>query len=133
MGAHTSLTQIQRFEYEDKRQQVTEIEAMISDFRRIADDLDYQIRAEQQTSGISDVNHFAYPPFARAAAVRRNNLISSIEDLERRLDSARLELEALHEQMKSAETAQELDAERFSKPGLRRRSPRLFGAFETRR
>ncbi len=53
--------QNQRFEYDEKRQQVNDLEMMIADFRRMAGDLDQQIKIEQQASGISDVNHFAYP------------------------------------------------------------------------
>src|SRR5271165_6248075 len=82
-------TQNQRFEYEEKRQQVNDLEMMIADFRRMANDLDQQIKIEQQTSGISDVNHFAYPTFARAAINRRDNLRSSVAELEKRLDRAR--------------------------------------------
>ena len=68
----------QRFEYDEKRQQVSDLEMMIADFRRMANDLDQQIKIEQQASGISDVNHFAYPTFARAAITRRDNLRSSV-------------------------------------------------------
>ncbi len=69
-----NTTNNQRFEYDEKRQQVNDLEMMIGDFRRMAGDLDQQIKIEQQTSGISDVNHFAYPTFARAAISRRDNL-----------------------------------------------------------
>jgi flagellar FliJ protein len=65
--------QNQRFEYDEKRQQVSDLEMMIADFRRMASDLDQQIKIEQQAAGVSDVNHFAYPTFARAAITRRDN------------------------------------------------------------
>ena len=77
----------QRFDYDEKRQQVNDLEMMIADFRRMANDLDQQIKIEQQTSGISDVNHFAYPTFARAAISRRDNLKASILELEKRLEA----------------------------------------------
>lgn len=103
---------------------------MIADFLRIAEELEQQIEAEQRASGISDVNHFAYPTFARAAAIRRDNLRSSIRDLEQRLVSARRELKDISEQVKTAEIAEGLELERFSKsPSGRRKSSRFYNAF----
>jgi septation ring formation regulator EzrA len=118
--------QTQRFEYEEKRQQVNDIETMIADFRRTANELDQQIKIEQQASGITDVSHFAYPTFARAAMTRRDNLQASIRDLEKRLDRAREEAAESYEQLKLSESAGGLEAQRQIKSGTRRRSPRLF-------
>src|SRR5271157_5841057 len=98
-------TQNQRFEYEEKRQQVNDLEMMIADFRRMANDLDQQIKIEQQTSGISDVNHFAYPTFARAAISRRDNLKASIVELEKRLERGRQEALDAFETLKLSESA----------------------------
>jgi flagellar export protein FliJ len=128
MGPTTSSKTVQQFEYEDRRQQVTDIEAMIADFRRLANDLEQQIQAEQRASGISDVNHYAYPMFARAAMSRRDNLNSSVRELERRLETARQELNEVYEQLKNAELAEGLELERFSKPAPRR-PQRLLGTF----
>jgi flagellar protein FliJ len=123
----------QKFEYEEKRQQVSDIEMMIADFRRMANDLDQQIKIEQQTSGISDVNHFAYPTFARAAMSRRDNLRSSIAELEKRLDRARQDALAAFEQLKLAESTGELEAQRQVKPGMRRKHSRHGGNVSTAR
>jgi flagellar protein FliJ len=120
-------TQNQRFEYEEKRQQVSDLEMMIADFRRMANELDQQIKIEQQTSGISDVNHFAYPTFARAAISRRDNLRSSVAELEKRLDRARLEALEAFEQFKLSETAGGLEAHRQVRPIPRRKPSRHIG------
>ena len=121
-------SQNQRFEYDEKRQQVNDLEMMIADFRRMANDLDQQIRIEQQASGVSDVNHFAYPTFARAAMTRRDNLRSSISELEKRLDRARQEALEAFEQLKLAESAGDLEAQRQVRPGLRRKTSRHLGS-----
>jgi septation ring formation regulator EzrA len=123
-----SSQQNQRFEYEEKRQQVNDLEMMIADFRRMANDLDQQIKIEQQASGISDVNHFAYPTFARAAMNRRDNLKSSIAELEKRLDRARQEALDAFEQLKLSESAGELEAQRQVRPGARRKTARHLGS-----
>ena len=119
--------QNQRFEYDEKRQQVSDLEMMIADFRRMANDLDQQIKVEQQASGVSDVNHFAYPTFARAAITRRDNLRSSVGELEKRLDRARQEALEAFEQLKLSETAGNLEAQRQVLPGARRKPPRPMG------
>ena len=111
----------QRFDYDEKRQQVNDLEMMIADFRRMANDLDQQIKIEQQTSGISDVNHFAYPTFARAAISRRDNLKASIMELEKRLERARQEALEAFETLKLAESADGLEAHRQVRPVVRRK------------
>lgn len=120
----SNAQQNQRFEYEEKRQQVNDLEMMIADFRRMANDLDQQIKIEQQASGISDVNHFAYPTFARAAITRRDNLKSSISELEKRLDRARQEALESFEQLKLSQSTGELEAQRQVKPMSRRKPHR---------
>jgi flagellar protein FliJ len=124
MVESSNSVQNQRFDYEEKRQQVNDLELMIADFRRMANDLDQQIKVEQQTSGISDVNHFAYPTFARAAMTRRDNLRSSVAELERRLDLARQEALEAFEQLKLSETAGGLEAQRQVRPAVRRKPQR---------
>jgi flagellar FliJ protein len=124
-----NTVQNQRFDYDEKRQQVSDLEMMIADFRRMANDLDQQIKIEQQASGISDVNHFAYPTFARAAMTRRDNLKSSIIELEKRLDRARQEALDAFEQLKLSESAGGLEAQRQVRPAGRRKPARHVGGF----
>jgi flagellar protein FliJ len=116
----------QRFEYDEKRQQVNDLEMMIADFRRMAGELDQQIKIEQQACGISDVNHFAYPTFARAASNRRDNLQASIQDLEKRLERARQEALEAFELLKLSEQAGSLEAQRQVRPAGRRKPQRTM-------
>lgn len=73
--------------------QAADLEMMIADFQRKQLDLAAQIRAEEERTGISDVNHFNYPTAARAAIARRDNLAKSIEDLRSQLAEAKEALE----------------------------------------
>jgi flagellar protein FliJ len=98
---------LRRFEANEKRQKVVDIEMMIADFRRMAEDLDHQIKVEQEACGISDVNHFAYPTYAKAAIQRRDNLRSSVSGLEAKLEEAKADLEAAMEELKKSELAEE--------------------------
>jgi flagellar export protein FliJ len=109
MKTRDSVIRLRRFQVEEKRRQVSQIEKMIAEFVRMAGDLDDQIAVEQDRTGIHDVGHFAYPTFARAAMQRRDNLLASADELKAQLDSARQELEAAEEDLTKVELMAERD------------------------
>ena len=109
MKSRDSLIRLKRFQVDEKRRQVMQIEMMIAEFERMASELDEQILAEQKRSGITDITHFAYPTFAKAAIQRRDNLRVSIKDLEVKLEAARDELGVAVEEMKKIELIEERD------------------------
>jgi flagellar export protein FliJ len=113
MKSRDAVIRLKRFEVDEKRRKVADIEAMIGDFNNMAADLDRQIAIEQERAGITDVNHYAYPTFAKAAIQRRNNLTASAADLEARLASARAELDEANDDLKKIELLEERDAERL--------------------
>ena len=112
MKSRDAVIRLKRFEVEEKRRKVAEIEAMIGEFNTMAADLDRQIAIEQERAGVSDVNHYAYPTFAKAAIQRRDNLATSVAGLETKLEAARGELDEACEELKKIELLQERDAER---------------------
>ena len=89
MKSRDSLARLRRFQVEETRRRVGQIETMIAEFSKMARDLDREIALEEQRSGISDTSHFAYPTYARAARARRDNLQRSAEELTGQLDEAR--------------------------------------------
>ncbi|MDH3582093.1 MAG: flagellar export protein FliJ [Hyphomicrobiales bacterium] len=111
MKSRETLIRLRRFDVDEHRQKVTDIETMIADFQQMATDLDRQIEVEQEKAGVSDVNHYAYPTFAKAAVERRQNLVASIGELETKLEVARGELAEAFEELKKVELMQERDAE----------------------
>jgi flagellar FliJ protein len=113
MKSRDAVIRLKRFEVEEKQRKVAEIEAMIAEFNNMATDLDRQIAIEQERAGVSDVNHYAYPTFAKAAIQRRDNLATSVAGLEAKLAAARLELDEAGEDLKKIELLQERDAERL--------------------
>ena len=112
MKSRDALIRLKRFDVEEKRRKVADIEAMIGEFNHLAVDLDRQIAIEQERAGISDVNHYAYPTFAKAALQRRNNLTASAADLAAKLAAAKGELDEASEDLKKVELLEERDAER---------------------
>ena len=139
MKSRDAVIRLKRFDVEEKRRKVAEIEAMIGDFNHMAVDLDRQIAIEQERAGVSDVNHYAYPTFAKAAIQRRNNLAASATDLEAKLAAARGDLDEASEELKKIELLEERDAEaaagssKPSRAGGARRVAARVGAPSRRR
>lgn len=112
MKSRETLIRLRKFDVDEKRSKVAAIEAMIGDFKTMADDLDHQVETEQQRAGIDDVNHYAYPTFAKAAVQRRDNLMISISDLEAKQDYAMEELQDAMKALKNVEILEERDIAR---------------------
>ena len=93
MKARDAGIRMKRFQMEDRRRQVGQIETMIEEFGRMVGDLDMEIAAEHRRTGNDDEKHFAYSTFARAAKQRRANLQASIDDLSQQLGTARTALD----------------------------------------
>ena len=83
---------------------------MINEFRKMAEELDNQIHLEEEKSGITDINHFAYPTFAKAARQRRDNLEVSIRELEDKREAAEQALSDAEEELKKAQRLENRDS-----------------------
>lgn len=112
MKSRDGLIRLKRFQVREKRRQVAQIEAMIAEFERMAKDLNDQVVAEQERSGIRDASHFAYPTFAKAAVQRRDNLLASVEELKGQLAAAVLESAEAEQELEKIEAIAERDQER---------------------
>ena len=103
MKSRDTLIRLKRFQVDEKRRRVSQIEMMIADFHRMANDLDREIQAEEARAGIADPAHFAYPTYAKAALGRRDNLRQSADNLQGQLEEAKAELQEAFEDMKKVE------------------------------
>lgn len=120
MKSRDTLIRLKRFQVDEKRRQVAQIEAMMAEFMRMAGDLDREIELEQERAGIHDVGHFAYPTYARAARERRDNLVRSAEDLRGQLEEAQAGLGEAFEELKKVELLEERDSARDRAQELQR-------------
>ncbi|KQN75137.1 flagellar export protein FliJ [Devosia sp. BK] len=107
-----SLIRLKKFNVDEKRRQVMQIEMMVADFERMASELDQQIEIEQTKTGISDVAHFAYSTFAKAALQRRDNLLASANDMRGKLENAQDQLAEALEDLKKVELLDQREHER---------------------
>ena len=109
MKSRNTLIRLKKFQLDERRRKVAQIEAMIADFQRMANDLDREIVTEQERAGIHDPAHFAYPTYAKAAIARRENLKRSADELVTQLEDARVALQESFEDLKKVELLDERD------------------------
>jgi len=126
MKSREAAIRLKRFEADEKARKVAELEHMIRDFEGMASDLDRQVKAEEERTGVKDPAHFAYSTFARSAGQRRDNLRASVGGLMAKLEAAQSERDDALEQLARADapaTREELRnrrrAERSSVTDLR--------------
>ncbi|MEM1370642.1 MAG: flagellar export protein FliJ [Pseudomonadota bacterium] len=102
MKARETTLRLKKFEVDEKARKVADLEMMIREFEQMASDLDRQIRAEEERTGVKDRAHFAYSTFAKSAATRRDNLMSSAGELREKLEAAQQERVDAQEQLSRA-------------------------------
>lgn len=123
MKARETALRLKRFELDEKARKVSDLEHMIREFENIASDLDRQIHAEEDRTGVKDTKHFAYSTFAKSATLRRDNLRASIAELRVKLDAAQQEFDGAKQQLERAATDQPRE---ISRPRRRHERPAGF-------
>ena len=120
MKTRENLVRLKQFQVNDKRRQLLQLDMMIAEFDRMAGELEIQIAAEEKKAGITDINHFAYPTFAKAARLRRDNLKNSQHDLLQQRAAAESILAEAEAELSKAEALESRDAKhREHEGGLR--------------
>ncbi len=116
MKSRESVLRLKQFQVQEKARQVAQIGTMSGEFTRMAEDLDKQIAYEEKKAGIDDPGHFAYPTFAKAARLRRENLQTSIQDLEAQQGAAREALEEAEAELAKVEAKETRDGKVMDAP-----------------
>ncbi len=109
MKSRDNLVRLKRFQVKEKQRQMAQLDMMIAEFDRMANELDLQILAEEKKAGIADINHFAYPTFAKAARQRRDNLKNSQADLAQQKSAAQASLSEAEIELERAELLESRD------------------------
>jgi flagellar export protein FliJ len=110
MKSRQNLVRLKQFQVNEKRRQLAQLDLMIAEFDRMAAELELQISAEEKKAGITDVGHFAYPTFAKAARQRRDNLRNSQLELQGQKAAAAAALAEAEEELTKAEMLENRDA-----------------------
>ena len=118
MKSRENLLRLKHFQVEDKTRQLAQIDMMIAEFEKMNGDLQAQIEVEEQKSGITDPDHFAYPTFAKAARQRQENLDGSIRDLKEKRVNAEAALADAEEELKKAQRLEQRDGNSVSEEAV---------------
>jgi flagellar FliJ protein len=110
MKSRDAALRAKRFDVAEKSRKAEDLVMMARDLETVAADLERQIAAEEDRTGVKDSNHFSYSTFAKAAQLRRDNLLVSVADLKAQLDAA----QAAYGEAREALTALEADEARDS-------------------
>jgi len=131
MKSRDTLVRLKRFQAEEKRRRVVQLNAMIAEFTRMSTELDREISNEEHRANISDPTHFAYPTYARAARSRRDNIVASLTELRGQLEEAEAQFKEANEELAKAQSQEARDrgVERMVDVVAERRQTELPEAF----
>ena len=134
MKSRDTLIRLKKFQVDEKRRKVMQIETMIAEFERMANDLEREIKVEQDRANIHDPAHFAYPTYAKAAIQRRENLKHSADELKVQLNDAKDALAEAFEELKKVELLDERDQmrERAAEAAIEQSELDAIGLMRTR-
>ena len=109
MKSRDTPGRLKRFAAEEILRRVIQLNAMIGEFTRMANELDREIGQEERRANIDDPNHFAYPTYARAARTRRDNILASIAELRGQLEEAEAQFKEASEDFAKAQSQEARD------------------------
>src|SRR3569833_3100945 len=89
-----TLLRLKRFRVDEIKRRIAAIDAMKADLDRKLLDLDEKVTREKQRAGDSEIGRLAFPSFLRSFEVRRENLRTTLREIEREYAVAQAELAA---------------------------------------
>lgn len=120
-----TLLRLKRFRVDEMKRRIASIEAMRADLERKLADLDDNVAREKLRAGDSDIGRLAFPSFLRSIDARRDNLRTTIKEIEREQTAAQVDLSDAFQDLKSLEIATEQQTKRLAEMQARRAQSRL--------
>jgi len=125
MNRTDTLLRLRRFRVDEMKRRIASINAMKADLERKLADLDDNVAREKQRAGDSDIGRLAFPSFLRSIEARRENLRTTLKEIEREYAAALADLSDAFQDLKSLEVATEQQANRLAEMQSRRAQARL--------
>jgi flagellar protein FliJ len=125
MNRTDTLVRLKRFRVDEMKRRIASIDAMRADLERKLTDLDDNVAREKLRAGDSDLGRLAFPSFLRSIDARRENLRTTLKEIEREYAAAQLDLSDAFQDLKSLEVAAEQQAKRLSEMQARRAQTHL--------
>src|SRR5271154_6603718 len=125
MNRTDSLLRLKRFRVDEMKRRIAAIEAMRMDLEHKLTDLDDNVAREKQRAGDSDIGRLAFPSFLRSIEARRENLRTTMKDIEREHAVAQADMADAFQELKSLEIAAEQQERRLADIEGRRAQTRM--------
>ena len=125
MNRTDTLLRLKRFRVDEVKRRIAAIHAMQADLERKLADLDDNVTREKQRAGDSDIGRLAFPSFLRSIEARRENLRTTLKEIEREYAAAQLDLSNAFQDLKALEVATEQQQKRLAEMQNRRAQARL--------
>jgi flagellar FliJ protein len=125
MNRTDTLLRLKRFRVDEFKRRIASIDAMKTDLERKLADLDENVAREKQRAGDSDIGRLAFPSFLRSIEARRENLRTTLKEIEREHAAAQADLAAAFQDLKALEVATEQQNKRLAEMQARRAQARL--------
>ncbi len=103
----TNLIRIHKWQLDEKRRAIGDMEHMLAGFKDQLAKLDREQEMELRVAGQNEETRFAYANYAKAAKIRRQNLIASITEAEQRIAEAQEEVAEIYQDLKKYEISEE--------------------------
>ncbi len=125
MNRADTLLRLKRFRVDEMKRRMAAIDAMKTDLEKKLSDLDDNVAREKQRAGDSDIGRLAFPSFLKSIETRRENLRTTLRDIEKEYAAAQADLSTAFQDLKSLEFATEQQAKRLEEVQTRRNQARL--------
>ena len=125
MNRTDTLLRLKRFRVDEMKRRIATIDAMRADLERKLADLDDNVAREKQRAGDSDIGRLAFPSFLRSIEARRENLRTTLKEIEREYAARPARSHQRLPGSQSLEFATEQQAKRLAEMQARRAQSRL--------
>src|SRR5665213_2002906 len=101
MNRTDTLLRLKRFRVDEMKRRISTIDAMRANLARQLTNLDEDVAREKQRANDSDIGRLAFPSFLRSVEARRENLRTTLKEIEREYESAQLDLNNAFQDLKA--------------------------------
>jgi flagellar export protein FliJ len=120
MKRRDTLMRLKRFRVDELKRRMATLDGMRADLERKLADLEESVARERQRANDSDIGRLAFPSFLRSIETRRENLRTTLKEVDRERAQCQGELSAAYQDLKSLELATEQQAKRVAEVEARR-------------
>lgn len=125
MKKRDSLVRIKRFRVDEFKRRLATLGAMRTDVEKKLSDLEESVARERHRANDSDIGRLAFPSFLRSIDARRDNLRTTLKEIEREHTQCQTDLTGAFQDLKSLELATEQQAKRAAEVEMRRSQTRV--------